>query len=103
MRDVLRGSGMTDEQIGRVAFLVEHHHSFTGVDGPDWQILLEADFLANAAESGYSRGKIENFLRRVCKTESGARLIRTVFCLTAEEWERSGSEEKERGDEDGGD
>jgi hypothetical protein len=38
--------------VDRVAFLVGHHHTFTGVDGIDWQILLEADYLVNASESG---------------------------------------------------
>ena len=36
--------GYPPELIDRVCFLIAHHHTYEGVDGPDWQILLEADF-----------------------------------------------------------
>ena len=28
-----------------IAFLVGHHHTFTGIDNVDWQILVEADYV----------------------------------------------------------
>lgn len=77
----LRGSGLREEQIARVCYLVGHHHTFTGVDGPDYQILLEADYLANAVENGFGRESVEAFLSRIAKTESGRRLTRAMFCL----------------------
>lgn len=77
----LAESGMTKAQIDRVAFLVGHHHTFTGIDSLDWQILIEADFIANASESGYSKEKVKAFLQKNMKTESGNRLARAVFCL----------------------
>ena len=77
----LADSGMTDAQIDRVAFLVGHHHTFEGIDGLDWQILLEADYIANAAENGYSREIISTFMQEIMKTESGIRLAHAVFCL----------------------
>ena len=81
VRAFLEGAGMTAEQVDRVAFLVGHHHSFIGIDAPDWQILAEADFIANVSENGYGREKIRNFLDRVGKTESGKKLIREIFGL----------------------
>ena len=72
---------MTEEQIARVAFLVGHHHTFSDVDGVDYQILLEADYIANATENGYSRQNLENFMQKIMKTESGKRLLRSIFCL----------------------
>ena len=80
-RAFLQDTGMRPEQIERVVYLVAHHHTFTGVDGLDYQILLEADYLANASENGYQKEQIEAFLARTVKTASGARLIRSVFCL----------------------
>ena len=79
LRCFLDGTDLSRTQIERIAFLVEHHHTFSGVDGLDWQILLEADFLANATENGWSEQKVRHFLGTICKTESGARLIRTVM------------------------
>ena len=74
-------AGLSAAQLERVKYLVGHHHTFTGVDGPDYQILLEADYLANAVENGYGPKSVETFLGKIAKTESGTRLIRTVFCL----------------------
>jgi hypothetical protein len=45
----------------RICFLIGHHHTYTKIDGPDFQILVEADFPVNIDEdkhginrSGYS-------------------------------------------------
>lgn len=81
VRAFLSDSGMSVPQIDRVAFLVGHHHTYTAIDGIDWQILIEADYIANAAENGYSREEIKGSIQKIMKTESGIRLIRSVFCL----------------------
>lgn len=81
VRDFLADAALSEEQIERIAFLVGHHHTFTGIDGPDYQILVEADYLANAAENGYSRSNVENFLQKIMKTESGKRLAAALFGL----------------------
>lgn len=81
VRAFLSGTGLTEEQIGRVAFLVSHHHTLKGIDGADWQILVEADYIANATENGYSRENMETFMRQVMKTESGKRLLKAIGSL----------------------
>ncbi len=72
---------LTEAQVERVAFVVGHHHTYEGVDGLDWQILLEADYIVNASEKGYPRENLQKFLETHAKTESGKRLIREVFSL----------------------
>lgn len=81
VREFLSDSGMTKAQIDRVAFLVGHHHTFEEIDGLDWQILIEADYIANATENGYSKENIRYFMQRIMKTESAIRLAHAVFCL----------------------
>lgn len=81
VRDFLRGTGLTETQIHRVAFLVGHHHTFTDVCGRDYQILLEADYIANASENGYECRNVENFINRIMWTESGKALAKAVFCV----------------------
>lgn len=78
--EFLRG-GMSDAQLARVTYLVGHHHTFTNIDGIDYQILVEADYIANASENGYDAAQIEQFLSRVVRTDAGARLLRSVFRL----------------------
>ena len=53
-RRFLSDKGLTEVQIERVAFLVGHHHTLAGIDGLDWQILVEADYIVNAVENGSS-------------------------------------------------
>ena len=75
----LADSGLDSEQIDRVAYLVGHHHTFSGIDGLDYQILVEADYIANASENGYSRANINNFMEKIMKTDSGRRLLTAVM------------------------
>ena len=70
--------------IDRVCFLIAHHHTYTGVDGIDWQILLEADFLVNAYEDNLSKDAIASFREKVFCTPSGKTLLDTMFGLSAE-------------------
>lgn len=81
VKEFLKDTGLTQAQIESVAFLVGHHHTFSGIDRKDWQILIEADYIANACENGYSRQNLENFMQKIMKTENGKRLLRSVFCL----------------------
>ena len=80
-REFLRDAGLTPEQLDRVVYLVAHHHTLTGVDGIDYQILLEADYIVNADESGYSRANIENFAGKLCRTPSGGAMLRAIYDL----------------------
>ena len=79
VRDFLTDTGLTREQIDRVAFLVSHHHTLTDIEGRDWQILVEADYIANASEKGYDKENIRNFMNKVMKTKSGIKLLKDVF------------------------
>ncbi len=72
---------LTETQVERVSFVVGHHHTYEGVDGLDWQILLEADYIVNASENDYSRENLHKFLETHAKTERGKKLIQEVFSL----------------------
>jgi len=41
--------------------------------------LLEADFLINAGEGGYTRTAIENFRQRVFRTSTGTELLENMY------------------------
>ena len=82
--EFLKDSGMTAAQIERVSYLVGHHHTFTDIDGIDYQILIEADNIANATENGYSENNMRNFAGKVFKTAAGKRLVGSIFGITAD-------------------
>ena len=75
----LADTGLDGGQIERIAWLVGHHHTFTGIDGLDYQILVEADYIANATENGYSRANMNSFMAKIMKTDSGKRLLTAVM------------------------
>ena len=81
VEEFFRETGVSPEQIERIKYLVGHHHTFTGIDGTDYQILIEADFIANASENGDSPDKIRHFADRFFRTEAGKRLLNSVFSL----------------------
>ena len=78
VRSFLADTGMTSEQIDRIAWLVAHHHTFSDIDGIDYQILVEADYIANPSENGYSRENIRNFMEKFMRSESGKRILTAV-------------------------
>lgn len=65
--------------VARISWLVSHHHTYTDVDGIDHRILLEADFLVNAGESGYSRAAIESAEKQFFCTAAGIRLLNSIY------------------------
>ena len=67
------------ETVERIVFLVGHHHTLTEVDGPDYQILLEADYLVNASESSDSPAKLRHAQQVLFRTQSGLALFRSVY------------------------
>ncbi len=73
------GMPICRSDIDRISCLVAHHHTYTNVDGLDHRILLEADFLVNAGESGYPQPTIKSFRERVFRTASGTRLLDSIY------------------------
>ena len=68
-----------DADVERISWLVSHHHTYTDVDGIDYRILLEADFLVNAGESGYSKSAIESAKKQFFRTSAGLRLLESIY------------------------
>lgn len=62
--------GFEPEVIERVSYLVGHHHTYTNIDGIDYQILVEADFLVNYFENGMETETIQKSVKKIFQTES---------------------------------
>ena len=71
-----------DEKVSeRVQYLIAHHHTYDAIDGIDYQILVEADFLVNILEDKLSDDVAKNAYRNIFKTESGKKICREMFAL----------------------
>jgi hypothetical protein len=77
--EMLSRLGFDASVTDRVCFLVGHHHTIVGVNGLDWQILLEADFLVNMEEEAMSETAIRFTYDRVFQTETGRRFCRQLY------------------------
>ena len=75
----LQNTGLTADEIRRVAWLVAHHHTYGAVDGADYQILLEADYLVNAEERGDPPETVHAAAARFFRTEAGTALLRAIY------------------------
>ena len=75
---MLNALGFPPEATERVCFLIGHHHTYEGVDGMDWRILLEADYLVNMIEGNHPDASMEQAKRTFFATEEGKRLIEWV-------------------------
>lgn len=65
--------------IDRVCYLVGHHHTYKEIDGIDYQILVEADFLVNMYESDMSIDAIKSTLGKIFRTRTGKEYCQTMF------------------------
>ena len=78
-REILEDIPVEDDIKERVVYLVGHHHTYSNMDGMDYQILLEADFLVNAGESEKYHRQLEAFRTNVFKTKTGLALLQAIF------------------------
>ena len=72
---------VTEKETDRICYLIAHHHTYDNVDGLDYRILLEADFLVNAMEDYLKKDAIIHFRNKVFETKTGLHLINTMFGL----------------------
>ena len=79
--EFLKDTGLAEDEIDRVVYLVGHHHTITNINGLDYQILIEADYIVNADESNYSQDNIRNFVNEVVKTDTGVSLLKSIYRL----------------------
>lgn len=72
---------LSDEFIDRICYLISHHHTYDNVDGLDYRILIEADFLVNAYEDKMDKDAIISVRERIFRTHTGTELLNTMFDL----------------------
>ena len=80
-RDLLAEFQLPQADVDRIGYLVAHHHSYDNIQGMDYQILVEADFLVNFHEDKMEKETVQETMNRIFRTETGKRLCRTMFDL----------------------
>ena len=71
--------GFENYIIDRICYLIGHHHTYDNVEGLDYQVLIEADFLVNLYEDDINRGGIESAYKNIFRTDTGKRIFEAMF------------------------
>lgn len=77
--------GFENYIVERICFLIGHHHTYDNIDGLDYQILVEADFLVNLYEDDAGNRAINKAYKRIFKTETGKKIFRLMFGFEEED------------------
>ena len=75
----IMGADSDEAFSGRVCYLIGHHHTYTGITGMDYQLLVEADFLVNYLEDGMDEETIQKSVKKIFKTETGKKIAEEMF------------------------
>ena len=63
----------------RVKYIIGSHHKYNDIDGIDYQILVEADFLVNMYEDSLSKKAVKHAYDSIFKTSSGRKICTEIF------------------------
>ena len=77
--EILTALNFKPEVVERICFIISKHHTFTAVDGIDFQLLIEADFLVNSTEDHASDHQIVSFAQNIFRSESGFLYLKLLF------------------------
>ena len=78
-KQMLRSLGFPQDVTARVAYLVGHHHTYSCIDGIDYQILVEADFLVNLFEHGDAMNAVRAVREKIFRTATGKKILDEMF------------------------
>jgi len=78
-RTLLAGLPLDRDLLARILFLIGNHHSYQKIDGSDFQILVEADFLVNIFEDQLSVNMVESVCSKYFRTATGTSLLQRMF------------------------
>ena len=78
-REILENLSVDAEVVDRVCFIISKHHTFSAIDGIDFQLLVEADFLVNSVEEEVSPEGVKKFVELNFKSDGGRKTIGYLF------------------------
>ncbi len=73
--------GFSREHVKRILFLVGHHHTYDNIEGADYRILVEADFLVNFYEDNLPKEKIAEAVKNIFQTAAAINLAKEMYAL----------------------
>ena len=78
-RAILAPYHLDEKLVDRVCYIIGNHHTYTKIDGIDFQILVEADFIVNIYEDEMKPEVVRSLKKKIFKTEAGTRLLEGMY------------------------
>lgn len=78
-RDLLSKYDINQDIIDRVCYIIANHHTYTNIEGLDYRILIEADFLVNLYENSVDNNGIIAAYNNMFVTNTGKAMCENMF------------------------
>jgi len=78
-KEILQKYDISEQLMNRILFIIGNHHTYSKIDGIDFQILVEADFLVNFEEGNELTSSIPSVKKNIFKTKSGLYFLERIF------------------------
>jgi len=76
---ILAKTNLPTEIIERICFIIGHHHTLSKIDGIDFQIIVEADFIVNIFEDEINQATVKHIMEKHFRTNEGKVLIEKMY------------------------
>jgi hypothetical protein len=76
---ILEAAKAAPEMVQRVSYLIGNHHTYGKIDGLDFQILVEADFIVNIFEDEMKTDTVRKISDKYFKTATGREMIKSMY------------------------
>jgi HD superfamily phosphodiesterase len=78
-REIMGKFNISENIKERIEFLIGNHHTYSKIEGIDFQILVEADFLVNIFEENIQKEQIEIIEQKYFKTRTGKSFLNSIY------------------------
>jgi hypothetical protein len=78
-REMLEAEGVDPNKIDRICYLIGNHHSYSKIEGNDFQLLIESDFLVNFYEDHLPSNAVRSIKQKYFKSPAGLRTVMDMY------------------------
>jgi len=78
-REILSEYDLPEKDVERICFIIGHHHTYNAIDGIDFQIIVEADYIVNLMEGYCKKESLPKMKQNIFKTKSGKYILEQMF------------------------
>ncbi|HRZ97260.1 MAG TPA: HD domain-containing protein [Paludibacter sp.] len=78
-KTLLSEFNLNNNILERICYIIGNHHTYSKIDGIDFQILVEADFLVNIYEDEIGMDAIKSIKKKYFNTQIGISMLESMY------------------------